>query len=221
MTGETGEGPRLPRRRVPQQQRSRGRVERVLEAADRLVVSGGVEPLNTRMIAKAAGIPVASLYQYFAGKEAILLALAERDLEAMNEQMAADLATLSTLTVRAMAETVVRAMVTVYRRRPSLVMIYVRGRTIPAVRDFCRLRNRQVARELFEAARRAGMVREPSNVLWAELAMEIIDRLFQIAFESSLEGDPEIVEEAIVAVTSYLETHATTAGITGVPVSRG
>ena len=217
MTGDD-EGPRLPRRRVPQQKRSRGRVERVLEAADRLVVSGGVEPLNTRRIAAAAGIPVASLYQYFAGKEAILLALAERDLEAMNEQMAADLDTLSTLTVRAMAETVVRAMVTVYRRRPSLVMIFVRGRTIPAVRDFCRRRNRQVARDLFESARRAGMVREPSNVLWAELAMEIIDRLFQIAFESSLEGDPEIVEEAIVAVTSYLETHATTAGITGVPV---
>ena len=217
MTGDN-EGPRLPRRRVPQQKRSRGRVESVLEAADRLVVSGGVEPLSTRRIAAAAGIPVASLYQYFAGKEAILLALAERDLEAMNEQMAADLDTLSTLTVRAMAETVVRAMVTVYRRRPSLVMIFVRGRTIPAVRDFCRRRNRQVARDLFESARQAGMVREPSNVLWAELAMEIIDRLFQIAFESSLEGDPEIVEEAIVAVTSYLETHATTAGITGVPV---
>ena len=220
MTGEN-EGPRLPRRRVPQQKRSRGRVERVLEAADRLVVSGGVEPLSTRSIAAAAGIPVASLYQYFADKEAILLALAERDLEAMNEQMAADLDTLSTLTVRAMAETVVRAMVTVYRRRPSLVMIFVRGRTIPAVRDFCRRRNRQVARDLFESARQAGMVREPSNVLWAELAMEIIDRLFQIAFEDSLEGDPEIVEEAIVAVTSYLETHATTAGITGVPVHRG
>jgi hypothetical protein len=78
-----------------------------------------------------------------------------------------------------------------------------------------------VARDLFESARQAGMVREPSNVLWAELAMEIIDRLFQIAFESSLEGDPEIVEEAIVAVTSYLETHATNAGITGVPVQRG
>jgi AcrR family transcriptional regulator len=220
MTGEN-EGPRLPRRRVPQQKRSRGRVERVLAAADRLVVSDGVEPLSTRRIAAAAGIPVASLYQYFAGKEAILLALAERDLEAMNEQMAADLATLSTLTVRAMAETVVRSMVAVYRRRPSLVMIFVRGRTIPAVRDFCRRRNRQVARDLFESARQAGMVREPSNVLWAEVAMEIIDRLFQIAFESSLEGDPEIVEEAIVAVTSYLETHATTAGITGVPVHRG
>jgi AcrR family transcriptional regulator len=209
---------RPARRRVPQQVRSRDRFEKILQVTSDLVVAGGVEAVNTRVIAAAAEIPVASLYQYFADKEAILLALAERDLEAMNEQMAADLDTLSTLTVRAMAETVVRAMVTVYRRRPSLVMIFVRGRTIPAVRDFCRRRNRQVARDLFESARQAGMVREPSNVLWAELAMEIIDRLFQIAFESSLEGDPEIVEEAIVAVTSYLETHATTAGITGVPV---
>jgi len=63
------------KRRVPQQVRSRGRVERVLEVTGDLVVAGGVETVNTRVIAAAAGIPVASLYQYFADKDEILLAL--------------------------------------------------------------------------------------------------------------------------------------------------
>ncbi|MCW2792931.1 MAG: transcriptional regulator, TetR family, partial [Nocardioides sp.] len=54
-----------PKRRVPRQERSRRRVEGLLDAAARLVVDQGVESLSTRDIAQAAGAPVASLYQYF------------------------------------------------------------------------------------------------------------------------------------------------------------
>ena len=80
---------RTPR---PAQARSRRRVEAILDAAERLVVERGVEALTTRDIAEAAGVPVASLYQYFADKEDVLLALAERDMDEMDEQVAADLA---------------------------------------------------------------------------------------------------------------------------------
>ena len=65
-------------RRVPSQQRSRLRVEAILDAAERLVLTEGVEALTTRAIATEAGVPVASLYQYFGDKEAVLLALAGR-----------------------------------------------------------------------------------------------------------------------------------------------
>ena len=68
------------KRRVPQQVRSRGRVERILEVAGEIVVGPGVEAVTTRAVAAGAGLPVASLYQYFADKEAVLLALVERDV---------------------------------------------------------------------------------------------------------------------------------------------
>ena len=71
-------------RRVPQQSRSRDRVERILDTAATHVVTEGVETLGTRTIAEAAGVPVASLYQYFADKDDILLALVERDLESLD-----------------------------------------------------------------------------------------------------------------------------------------
>ena len=75
------DGEKAPqRRRVPQQVRSRDRVERILEVAGEIVVADGVEAVTTRAIAAAAGLPVASLYQYFADKEAVLLALVERDV---------------------------------------------------------------------------------------------------------------------------------------------
>ena len=204
------------RRRVPQQVRSRDRVERMLEVAGRIVVDGGVEAINTRAVASGAGVPVASLYQYFADKESILLALVERDVAEMDAQVAEDLAALTLLSVRSMVETTMRAFVKVYHRRPSFVMIWFRGRTSPAVNDYCRSHNRQMARALFEVARSAGMVDPDSHGLYAELAVEVADRIFQIAFEDSLVGDPHVIEEGIALVTAYLETHATRAGIEGV-----
>jgi AcrR family transcriptional regulator len=212
------ENERLPlKRRKPQQMRSRDRVARILEVAGDLVVSGGVEGVNTRVIASAAEVPVASLYQYFADKDEILLALVEGYIAEMDQQVLDDLADAAPTTVRAMVETVMRAFVKVYHRRPAFVVIWMRGRTNPAVRDFCREHNRRMAQSLFVRAREAGMVHADSTGLYAELAVEVADRVFQIAFEDSLLGDPHVIDEGIALVTSYLETHATPQGITGVP----
>ena len=204
-------------RRVPKQSRSRDRVQRILEVAGAIVVDDGIESISTRAIASAAGLPVASLYQYFADKEEILLALVERDVAEMDAQVADDLGALSVLTVRGMVETTMRAFVKVYLRRPSFVVIWMRGRTNSAVMEFVRSHNRQIAQELFGVARAAGMVDEDSDGLYAELAVEVADRIFQIAFEKSLQGDPRVIDEGIALVSSYLETHATPQGISGVP----
>ena len=189
----------------------------MLQVAGRMVVDGGVEAVNTRAVASAAGVPVASLYQYFADKDSILLALVERDVAEMDAQVAQDLGELPVLSVRSMVETTMRAFVKVYHRRPSFVVIWFRGRTNAAVNDFCRAHNQEVARNLFEVARSAGMVDPQSRGLYAELAVEVADRIFQIAFEDSLIGNPHVIDEGIALVTAYLETHATPDGIAGVP----
>ena len=219
MTSSTDNEREPLKRRVPQQQRSRGRVRRILEAAGEIVVDSGVEAVSTRAIANAAELPVASLYQYFADKEEILLALVERDIAEMDAQVAEDLATLTTMSVRSLVETTMRAFVKVYHRRPSFVMIWFRGRTNAAVMDYCRAHNRRMAHDLYEVARSAGMVVEGSDGLYAELAVEVADRIFQVAFEDSLTGDPHVIDEGIALVTAYLETHATPAGIAGTQVS--
>ena len=159
-----------------------------------------------------------SLYQYFADKEAVLLALVERDIAEMDAQVEEDLAALTVLSVGTMIETTMRGFVKVYHRRPSFVVIWFRGRTSVAVQEFVRAHNRRMARDLFHIARSAGMVVEGSDGLYAELAVEVADRIFQLAFEDSLTGDPHLIDEGIALVTAYLETHATPAGIAGVPV---
>lgn len=208
--------PTPPKRRVPSQERSRRRVEELLDAAARLVVEQGVEALSTRDIATAAGAPVASLYQYFADKEGVLLALAERDMAEMDEQVLADLGQIEVLSVASLVRTVMSAFVTVYHRRRAFVEIYLRGRSNPAVNQFGREHNLQIAETLRAFALDAGLAKPDLSPAVAVLAVEVGDRIFQLAFERDDDGDPELIEEGITLVTSYLERYATPAGLAGI-----
>lgn len=75
-------------RRTPRQSRSEATVEAILEAAFQLLELGGVEALTTNHIAERAGVSVGTLYQYFAGKQAILAALAQRRAAAARDRIA-------------------------------------------------------------------------------------------------------------------------------------
>jgi len=204
------------KRRVPTQLRSRKRVERILDASSRIVVERGVDALTTRAVSDLAEVPVASIYQYFADKDAILLALVERDTEEMDEQVRADLGRLELLSLQTIVETTMRAYVAVYHRRPSFVEIWLRGRTNAAVRDYGRRHNERTAAEVLEFASAAGLTRPDTPMAAAVLAVEIGDRVFQLAFEKDLRGDEFLIEEGIALVTAYLRGYATKAGIDGV-----
>jgi AcrR family transcriptional regulator len=68
-------------RRAPRQARSRELVARILGATCVLLERDGLQRLTTNHIAREAGVDVASLYQYFASKEAILYTLCEQWVE--------------------------------------------------------------------------------------------------------------------------------------------
>lgn len=198
-------------RRVPTQARSRRRVERILDAAAALVVERGVEALTVRAIAAAAGVPAASLYQYFADKEAVLLALAGRDMAEMDQQVLADLAALpaGTATLAEVVRTTMTAFVAVYDRRPAFVEVYLRGRSNVALAQFGREHNTRVARMLRARVVGAGLAAPTLTDRRAELAVEVGDRVFQLAYERSAGGDAALVEEGISMITAYLRPHAT------------
>ena len=64
---------KLSARKKPSQQRSRQTVEGILDAARKLLKkTGGTARITTHQIARAAGISVGSLYQYFPNTEAIV-----------------------------------------------------------------------------------------------------------------------------------------------------
>src|SRR5688572_21841585 len=74
----------LPRK-LPRQERSQATVEAILEAATHILVRDGYAGLTTNRIAERAGVNVASLYQYFPGKEAIVAELRKRHVAGQRE----------------------------------------------------------------------------------------------------------------------------------------
>lgn len=73
--------PRTPpqrERRAPQQARGAARVDAILDAAEGVIASDGPDGASMNAIAKAAGTAPGSLYHFFPDKDALLVAVAER-----------------------------------------------------------------------------------------------------------------------------------------------
>lgn len=71
----------LDLRRAPLQSRGQATFDHILDATAQLLDELGLEGVNTNTIAKAAGVNIATLYQYFPNKRAVLLALFQRQAE--------------------------------------------------------------------------------------------------------------------------------------------
>lgn len=71
-------------RRQPVQQRAQQRITRILDAADELFADVGYDQTTTNAIAARAGTSIGSLYQFFADKNAVLAALAQRYREQLH-----------------------------------------------------------------------------------------------------------------------------------------
>jgi AcrR family transcriptional regulator len=69
---------RLSPRKTAVQERARATVEALLEATTDILIRDGYSKLTTNRIAERAGVNIASLYQYFPGKEAIVAELRRR-----------------------------------------------------------------------------------------------------------------------------------------------
>ncbi len=69
------DSPSVQPRKRPSQARSRARVQRILDATRTLLKRGGITAVTTNHIAAEADMSVASVYQYFPNKQAILAAL--------------------------------------------------------------------------------------------------------------------------------------------------
>jgi AcrR family transcriptional regulator len=66
-------------RKLPTQDRAQRTIETIFQATAQIVESEGEAGLTTNKVAKKAGFSIGTLYQYFPSKEAILLAMINRD----------------------------------------------------------------------------------------------------------------------------------------------
>jgi AcrR family transcriptional regulator len=108
---------RLSPRKKPAQSRAAATVHVILEAAAEILERQGLDGYTTNEIAERAGVSIGSLYQYFPNKDAVTIALIEREMAGMVEEIVAALSLSPPK--RALQETI-RAAVRNQVRRPQL-----------------------------------------------------------------------------------------------------
>lgn len=91
-------------------------MDAILEAAFQLLEAEGVEKLTTNHIAERAGVSIGTLYQYFASKQDILAALANRRAASVRDAIAQ---TVIARTDPGAVRTIVRALMNGFEGSPA------------------------------------------------------------------------------------------------------
>lgn len=107
-------------RKQPSQSRAEETVATIIEAAAQVLESEGFEGFNTNAVALRAGVSIGSLYQYFPGKDALTVALIQREGKRFHDDMALALTRRSG---RAAMEYLIGATVRQQLQRPTLARL--------------------------------------------------------------------------------------------------
>jgi AcrR family transcriptional regulator len=192
----------------PRQARSRATVAYILQAAAQILSQDGEYGLSTNRIAKKAGVAVASLYQYFPNKEAIVNALFERELSEEREEFAARAASLRGASLRDAVRTGVRSTIGVHARKPRLVASILQSLPLLGGAEALARARQQVVDLVVETMReRSGEIRSPRNL---EIkAFVVVHAIEGVIHDAARErpgylADPAFAEELIELVDRFL-----------------
>jgi AcrR family transcriptional regulator len=195
-----------PRKR-PRQARSRATVDSVLEATARVLVKRGFDGLTTNLVADAAGVSIGSLYQYFPNNAALVGALIEKHVDAMQSLALAELTRVAQLPMPLAIRSVIETMIRAHAVSPELHRVLTEQ--VPRVGRMAKLReieaitHRMVAGLL--ASRKAELAIEDPDMA-AFVLVSAIEAITHRAalFAPELLRDPRLVDETCAMVRRYL-----------------
>ena len=192
---------------MPQQQRSRDVVARVLDAADRLLADEGASALTTTRLAAEAGVAVGTLYQYFPDTGAIVAAVARRHMDAFEALMREPVE----------GEDLVGALVDRfaerYRSQPGYRALWFGSQLSDELREADRASKRVLAEGVERMVVQRGLARRgPRLGIVCQAAVHACDALLQEAFRRDPRGDGALLGEAKELLRGYLDRVATGKG---------
>ncbi|MDQ1553529.1 MAG: hypothetical protein QOK46_607 [Microbacteriaceae bacterium] len=190
-------------RHSPRQDRSTQRVELILDTTAALIDEVGYGSITPTLIARRATMSGPAIYRYFDDLDAIVVALAKRNLERYLErsqrllEAAADWQEAIAGSVAAYSE--------FYRDEPGFRWLRlgdpIAGNLLSASEGNKTLLARQVC-ELFVT--RYEVDSRPDLLEHVEVMVEIADALIARAFESDPDGDRFFLDECTRVMVSYL-----------------
>ncbi|WP_018179543.1 TetR/AcrR family transcriptional regulator [Jongsikchunia kroppenstedtii] len=136
--------PLLPRKR-PTQQRSQLRFDAMLSAARELLIEVGFESLTCEEIAARAGVPIGTLYQYFANKYVIVCELDRQDAVAVQSELEAFANEIPSLNWLRLLEKFLDHLARLWRDDPSRRAVWLAVQSTPATRATAAIHEKELA----------------------------------------------------------------------------
>lgn len=209
-------------RREPVQKRSRQRVEEILLAsADLLAKSGKPEDLTTTSVSKRSGVPVATIYRYFADRSAIIAALIDKELDEMDRLIAAKLMEQDEISVDLLLDLILRVHFEYFKGSRRAVILWFGARQSSTVLEKIDRRYSEWGDWLFNGCKDAGLVVADSPEWGGEAMFWLSDRMFEFMFRSkrSAAEREAIFNLHLEMVANQLRKFCTPAGIEGIPTA--
>ncbi len=193
-------------RRLPTQQRARDRVERVLDAADRLLAEEGIGALGTKPVALEAGVSIGSLYFWFPDKESIAQALALRYWDELAGVVAEVADRVQAGRLEDPVGAVVNALAAGFRARPGFLALWFDGLRTERLREATRPVRERVAADVARGLSGVGERPAPPARLAATARMVVLvgDGILREAFRVDREGDPFLLQEGARVLRAYI-----------------
>jgi AcrR family transcriptional regulator len=192
---------------VPTQARSKKRLERMMDAAEREFADVGFEAATMQSIAARAETSIGSLYQFFPNKQVLFDAITERYLTRVRGML--DLLLSEELLARPwteVLETAVDAIWAFDRDDPAVRAIWIQGRVTPELISAGSAINREMAARLeVFFARHLPAVPAAHRPVVATMVVETISSMI---FVATLRGEPvasRVMKETKVLLRRYLE----------------
>jgi AcrR family transcriptional regulator len=194
--------PLTPRRR-PSQERSRDRVERILDATAALLGDTPVEKITTAAIAELAGVPIGSVYQYFPNKLAVLAELARRVMEQVDLKTASLIAEdFGVLPWDQAIDRAIDATMQGYAEQPGYAQLLLSIRPTPEFRAITDESNERVAAMLALHPALQAVIPADRIQLVTRAAIQAANSLQDWALS---EDDPELTNQIISEMKTLLK----------------
>ena len=197
----------LDLRRTPMQARGQATFERILDATAELLDKVGTEALTTNLISRTADVNVATLYQYFPNKQAVLLSLFKRQNETrveIGKQMITGLARSPDW--RRMIGNGVQAVAEARRSAGGATALRLAMRSSPDLLEHDRKQSVEIAGTLSNELVEAG-VKPDKAMLIARCTIEALTAVLDLWSIESGGKDDRILEQAKVLVCGHLEPY--------------
>lgn len=191
--------------RKPVQGRSRERVEKVIAAAEALLLEQGPEDTSIPEVAARAGVPRASIYPFFPNKYALFLTIGDHHLKQVAKLISQASTELDTDNWQALVDGAVRGVAAYYNRHPVAGLLILGGpmsRTGYLSQEITIQDIGQRLRPLFQKLETRQPLPENPDVI--TIAVEIAFACMRHSWFTHEQVTDAMAEQASLAATAYL-----------------